>query len=187
MTLLGFLVLAGSAFVLLWSAVAYNRFVRAAERTKEAWSGIEVQLTRRASLIPNLVETVRGYARHEREALVEVTRARTLLEEARGAAEAGEASERLSAAVARLLAVAEAYPELQALRSFLDLQEELSDAEEKIAFARQFYNRNVAEFNARTRSVPDLLVALAFRFRPFEFFGAEEGDRQAVRVELAGR
>ncbi len=187
MTLPGFLLVAASAFFLLWFGLAYNRFVRSSERTKEAWSGIEVQLTRRASLIPNLVETVRGYASHEREALAEVTRARALLEEARGAAESDEANERLSAAVGRLLAVAEAYPELKASRSFLDLQEELADVEEKIAFARQFYNRNVATFNARAGSVPDVLVAMAFRFRPFEFFGASESEREGVRVDLASR
>jgi LemA protein len=184
MTLPEYLLLTASALFLVWTAVVYNRFVRSAERTKEAWSGIEVQLTRRANLIPNLVETVRGYATHERATLTEVVRARKLLEEARGAAQSGEANDRLSESVERLLAVAEAYPELQASRNFRELQGELADAEEKIAFARQFYNRNVATFNARVRSVPDLLVALAFRFRPFEFFGAVEGEREVVRVDL---
>lgn len=184
MMLSGYLAIAVALALVLWATVAYNRFVKAAERTREAWSGIDVQLTRRASLIPNLVETVRGYATHERETLAEVTRARRSLEEARGVAATGEASDRLSAALGHLLAVAEAYPELQASRAFLDLQEELADAEEKIAFARHFYNRNVADFNARCRSFPDLLVARTFRFRRFEFFGAAEGERLAVEVDL---
>jgi len=162
----------------------YNRLVRSQERTREAWSGIDVQLKRRANLIPNLVETVKGYAAHERGVFEEVTRARRRLLQAGGTAAMAEANGTLTQALGQLLAVAEGYPDLKASANFLKLQAELSDVEEKIAYARQFYNRNVAVFNARIRSVPDVLIARVFGFSPFEFFEAEEEAPPALRVEL---
>ncbi len=175
----------GLLALLLAMAWTYNRLVRSAERTKEAWSGIEVQLGRRASLIPALVEAVRGYARHERATLAEVAEARTALQTSTGARDAGSANSRLTGAIDRLLVLAEAYPELEASRSFLALQEELADVEEKIAFARQFYNRNALEFNTAIRSIPGVLVAFPMRLRRFDFFEAGEEMREAVPVRLA--
>jgi LemA protein len=162
----------------------YNRLVRSQERTTEAWSGIDVQLRRRTSLIPNLVETVKGYATHEKGVFEEVTKARAALQQAGGAAEAAKANDMLSGALARLFAVVENYPQLRASENFMSLQEELSDVEEKIAYARQFYNRNAAEFNADIRSVPNVVIARVASFERFEFFEAEEGTRADVQVSF---
>lgn len=178
-------VLGLSLLCVLAGLCLYNRLVRARERTREAWSGIEVQLKRRAELIPNLVRAVKGYAAHERAVFVEVARARRRLERSSGTTEAAAANGRLTRSLTHLLAVAEAYPGLRASRNFLELQVELSDVEEKIAYARQFYNRNVAGFNARIRSFPAVLVARAFGFDPFEFFDADAGDTGAPRLDLA--
>jgi LemA protein len=171
----------------IYGTSIYNRMVRAWERTSEAWSGIDVQLRRRASLIPNLVEAVRGYATHERGVFEEVARARGGLVQAKGPAESAQANQILTQALGRLLAVVERYPELQASKNFQDLQDDLYDIEEKIAFARQFYNRNAAEFNTQIRSIPDVVVARLARFERFEFFEAEEGTTEDVRFSLAGR
>jgi LemA protein len=162
----------------------YNGLVRARIRCREAWSGIDVQLKRRASLIPNLVETVKGYAAHEREVLENVTRARAMLEQAGSAGQAAQADNMLTGALRSLFAVAENYPQLKANENFLSLQSELSDIEEKIAFARQFYNRNVMDFNQRIEVFPNVLIAHSFNFAPFEFFEAEETAREDVRVSF---
>jgi len=163
----------------------YNGLVRARVRTREAWSGIDVQLKRRASLIPNLVETVRGYAAHERQTFENVTRARAMLEQAGTAAEAAQANNFLTQTLRSLFAVAENYPELKANQNFLELQNELSDIEEKIAYARQFYNRNVASYNTSIQTVPNVVVANMFGFQPFEFFEAEEEAREVPEVSFA--
>jgi LemA protein len=162
----------------------FNRFVRSQQRTREAWAGVDVQLKRRANLIPNLVETVKGYAAHERGLFEEVTRTRSLLQQAGGTSETARANHMLTQALVRLLAVAESYPELKASENFMNLQTELFDVEEKIAYARQFYNRNVAEFNAQIKSVPDVIIANLCGFQPFEFFAAEPEALDAVRVRL---
>lgn len=162
----------------------YNGLIRSRVRTREAWSGIDVQLKRRASLIPNLVETVKGYAAHEREVLENVTRARAMLEQAGSAGQAAQADNVLTGALRSLFAVAENYPQLRANENFLALQQELSDTEEKIAFARQFYNRNVMDFNARIEVFPNVLIAGMFNFEPFEFFEAEETAREDVQVSF---
>jgi LemA protein len=160
----------------------YNGLVRSRVRTQEAWSGIDVQLKRRADLVPNLVETVRGYASHERETFENVTRARAMLEKAGGPAQAAEANNQLSQALRSLFAVAENYPQLKANENFLALQNELTDLEEKIAYARQFYNRNVTDFNTRIQVVPNVFMANMFGFQPFEFFEAEEEAREVPKV-----
>lgn len=165
----------------------YNQLVRSRMRMREAWSGIEVQLKRRASLVPNLVETVKGYAVHERGLFAEVTRARSALHKAGSVAEAAEANLLLTQMLGRLLAVAEKYPELRASEQFLKLQEQLFDVEEKIAYARQFYNQNVLAYNTRTATLPHLLVARLLAFRKAEFFEAEEESRVPVAVVLGGR
>jgi LemA protein len=163
----------------------YNGLVRSRVRCREAWSGIDVQLKRRASLIPNLVETVKGYAAHEREVLENVTRARSMLEQAGGAAQAAKADNMLTGALRSLFAVAENYPQLKANENFLALQRELSDVEEKIAFARQFYNRNVMDFNTRIEVFPNVFIANMFNFALFEFFEAEEAAREDVKVSFS--
>ena len=165
----------------------YNGLVRARNRVKEAWSGIDVQLRRRASLVPNLVETVRGYAEHERETFEEVTRARAALEQAGTVADAAQANNMLTGALRHLFAVAENYPQLQAAEGFRQLQTELSDIEEKIAFARQFYNTNVLDYNNRIQTVPTVFIANMFGFQQEEFFEAEEEARQEVRVDFGTR
>jgi LemA protein len=162
----------------------YNGLVRGRVRCREAWSGIDVQLKRRASLIPNLVETVKGYAAHEKEVLENVTRARAMLEQAGGAAQAAQADNMLTGALRSLFAVAENYPQLRANENFLALQSELSDIEEKIAFSRQFYNRNVLDFNTRIEVFPNVIIANMFNFDSFEFFEAEEGAREDVQVSF---
>lgn len=163
----------------------YNGLARARIRIREAWSSIDIQLKRRASLIPNLVETVRGYASHERETLENVTRARSMLQSAGTAQEAAQANNMLTQALRSLFAVAEAYPDLKANQNFLDLQNELTDTEDKIAYARQFYNRNVMDYNERVSTFPSMFVANMFNFRPEEFFEAEEEAREDVRVSFS--
>ena len=172
----------------LWGMGIYNRLVRSSVQTKEAWSGIRVQLRRRASLIPNLVETVKGYATHEKSVFEEVTRARSTLQNASGPAESTSANQMLTAALGRLFAVVENYPELKAASNFQDLQDELSDVEVKIAYARQFFNRNVAQFNIRIRSIPDILIARMLGLERFEFFEEnEDADEELqVRFESSG-
>src|SRR3990170_4121335 len=162
----------------------YNGLVQGRLRVKEAWSGIDVQLKRRSSLIPNLVETVRGYASHERETLENVTRARAQLDNAGTAQQAAQANNMLTQALRSLFAVAEAYPDLKANENFLRLQEELSDTEEKIAYARQFYNRNVLSYNTSIATFPAVMMANMLGFLAEEFFEAEEEARQDVRVSF---
>jgi LemA protein len=163
----------------------YNGLVRSRNRVKEAWSGIDVQLRRRASLVPNLVETVKGYAAHERETFEEVTRARSAVEQAGTVPDAAAANNMLTSALRHLFAVAENYPQLQAAPNFLELQRELSDIEEKIAFARQFYNTNVLDYNNRIQTVPTVLIASMFGFGQEEFFEADEEGRAEVKVDFS--
>jgi LemA protein len=162
----------------------YNGLVRARLRVKEAWSGIDVQLKRRASLVPNLVETVKGYATHEREVFENVTRARSMLQQAGTPHDAAQANNMLTQTLRSLFAVAEAYPDLKANQNFLELQRELSDIEEKIAYARQFYNTNVLSYNEKTAVFPTVIFANMFNFEPEEFFEAEDEARQDVRVSF---
>ena len=162
----------------------YNRLVRSRMRTREAWSGIAVQLKRRASLIPNLVETVRGYARHEHAVFAEVAQARGAAAAATGPASAAAADQTLTLALGRLMAVAENYPQLQAAGNFTQLQEDLADTEEKIAYARQFYNQNALSYNAAIQSFPANMFARWFRFEPVDFFAAEEAVSQDVKVSF---
>ena len=169
----------------VWPVLIYNNLVRARNRTREAWSGIEVQLKRRSSLIPNLVETVRGYASHEHEVFAEVAQARGALAKATGPAAAAAADGLLTQALGRLMAVAENYPQLQAVSSFNQLQGQLSDTEEKIAYARQFYNMNALEYNTSIQSFPSNLIAGFYRFEPVTFFEAEPGAEQDVKVKFS--
>jgi LemA protein len=163
----------------------YNGLVSARLRVREAYSGIDVQLKRRLSLIPNLVETVKGYAAHERETLENVTRARSMLQSASGPAEAAQANNFLTQTLRSLFAVSEAYPDLKANTNFLELQRELTDTEDKIGYARQFYNSNVLSYNEKTSTVPTVIIANMFGFQPEPFFEAEEEARQDIQVDFS--
>jgi LemA protein len=177
--LLGALVL-----LLVFFVLGYNRLVRLRNEVDTGWSNIDVQLQRRADLIPNLVETVRAYAAHERAVFEEVTRARTQLQQAGSPGSAAEANEGLTAALGRLFAVAEAYPDLQASANFLELQEDLTDTEDKIAAARRYYNATVNRFNTAIQSIPWVLVARPLGFHEREFFSAR-GDTAVPQVTFA--
>ena len=183
--------LMASAFVLalIGSVVIvfsqFNTLVRSQKRVQEAWAGIDVQLRQRASLIPNLVEAIRGYAEHEREVFEQVARARGALQQAGGAGQAGTANTLLTQALGHVFAVAEAYPQLRASENFMSLRSDLRDVEEKIAFARQFYNRNVLDYNTRIDTYPDALIARNFDFAPAEFFEADGDGRAEVKISFA--
>jgi LemA protein len=164
----------------------YNGLVKGRLRVREAWSGIDIQLKRRSSLIPNLVETVKGYAAHERGTFEAVTNARSQLDNAQTAGQAAQANNMLTQALRSLFAVAEAYPDLKANENFLELQRELTDTEEKIAYARQFYNRNVLSYNTSTATVPTAFIANMFGFQSEEFFEVEDqADREDVTVDFS--
>jgi LemA protein len=162
----------------------YNGLIRGRNRVKEAYSGIDVQLKRRIDLVPNLVETVQGYAAHEKETFEAVTRARSMLQQAGTPADAAAANNMLTNTLRSLFAVAENYPQLQAAQGFRDLQAQLADIEEKIAFARQFYNTNVLDYNNRIATIPTSIVAGMFGFAPEQFFQAEEADRAVPHVDF---
>jgi LemA protein len=162
----------------------YNRLVRLRNEVDTGWSNIDVQLQRRANLIPNLVETVRAYAAHERAVFEEVTRARAALQRAGSPGTAAEANDILTAALGRLFAVAEAYPELKASQNFLSLQDDLTDTEDKISAARRYYNATVNAFNTAVQTFPTLLLAKPLRFRAREFFSAQ-GDTAVPQVSFA--
>ena len=179
---LALIALLGGTVLIVFSR--YNGLIRAQKRTQEAWSGIEVQLRRRASLVPNLVETVRGYAEHERDIFEQVARARSALQTADGAGQTGAASNQLTQALGRLFAVVENYPQLRASENFTSLREDLRDAEEKIALARQFYNRNVLDYNTRIETYPDALLAGQFGFMPAEFFATDDAGKAEIRVSF---
>lgn len=178
--LLGIIVL-----IVLWAVFAYNRFVTLINRAKEAWSDIDVQLKRRYDLIPNLVETVKGYATHEREAFENVTRARVQSMQAGTPGAKAQAENMLSGALKSLFAVAEAYPDLKANQNFLGLQSELSDTENKIQAARRFYNGNVRDLNTSIETFPSNLIANMFKFEPREFFELEDAAaKEPVKVKF---
>lgn len=174
-----------AAVMVIWLILTYNRLVTLANRAKEAWSDIDVQLKRRYNLIPNLVETVKGYASHERELFEKVTEARTRAMGAQTMKEKGEAENMLASTLKSLFAVAENYPQLRASENFLELQRELSDTENKIQAARRFYNGNVRDLNISVESFPANLVASSFRFKKMEFFEIEEAAaREPVKVNF---
>jgi LemA protein len=176
--------LAALAFMAISCIFLYNSLVLSRNRTREAWSGIDVQLKRRSSLIPNLVETVRGYANHEHAVFSEVAQARSALLRAAGPVATAAANQGLSAALGRLMAVAESYPQLQAAGTFTQLQTELSDTEEKVAYARQFYNRNALDFNTRIQTFPGNQFARWFQFEPADYFNVDEQAKADVKVQF---
>ncbi len=168
--------------------LVYNGLVRLRNRTKEAWADIDVQLKRRYDLIPNLINTVKGYASHEREVLEKVTEARAnavSAEQTGDPAKTAEAENALTGALRSVFAVAENYPDLKANENFLELQRELSDTENKIQAARRFYNTNVRDLNTKIESFPYNMIAGMFSFKKQEFFELEnEAEREPVKVEF---
>ncbi len=172
------------AAILLYILFIYNSLISLKMRVSEAFSQIDVQLKRRTDLIPNLVESVKGYAKHEKELLERVTEERTSLVNAKGAAEKAKINNELSNTLKSIFAVAENYPDLKASQNFLELQQELSDTENKIAYSRQFYNSNVMEFNTKIAIFPNNIFAGIFSFKPAEFFGANEKDKEPVKVSF---
>lgn len=191
---LTYIILAVIAVVVIWAIFAYNNFVKLIQRTKEAWADIDVQLKRRHDLIPNLVETVKGYAAHERGVFDEVTAARAKATQVHVdprnvtpeqiAAMSG-AENALSASLGRLMAIAEAYPDLKANQNFAQLQTELSDTENKIQAARRFYNGNVRDLSIGIQSFPGNIIANMFGFKEERYFEVEDGqEREPVKVSF---
>ncbi len=170
--------------LVLYGIVTFNGLVRLRNRIENAWAQVDVQLRRRYDLIPNLVETVKGYAKHERETLTAVTEARAHAINASGVGEQAQAENMITGALKSLFAVAEAYPDLKADSNFLALQEELSNTEGRIAYARQFYNDSVLRLNTRIETFPSNIVANAFNFEPREYFEADDTSRGPVSVDF---
>jgi len=180
------IVLVVLALILALAAVVfYNRLVRLRNRAENAWAQVDVQLRRRYDLIPNLVEAVKGYAAHERGTFDEVTQARTAAQQAKGVAEQAEAENVLTAAIGRLFAVAEAYPQLRATENFQQLQSQLADVEQKIAVSRQVYNDTVLTYDNALETVPTNIVAGLFNFPPREYFETEDATREAPAVQFS--
>jgi LemA protein len=170
--------------IVLWLLATYNSLVTLRNRVREAWSQIDVQLKRRSSLIPNLVEAVKGYVKHEKGVLTEVTKARTSLMDAKNPHQAAEANNMLTDALKSLFAVAENYPQLRASENFKQLQDELSDTETKVAASRQFYNTNVLDLNNNLETIPSAWVGQIFNFKKEEFFKATEEEKKDVEVKF---
>ena len=179
---MAWVVLGVVVLLLLWLVVVYNRLVSLRQTTGQAWSDVDVQLKLRHDLVPNLVETVKGYAAHERGTLEAVVAARNAALGANGPAAQAQAEGQLGAALGRLLALTEAYPELKANQNFLQLQAELSDIENKIAAARRFFNNAVAEYNAAIQSVPAVFFAGSLGFTSRTFFEVPESERAAINT-----
>jgi LemA protein len=170
--------------IILWFIFAYNGFVTVRNRVEEAWADIEVQLKRRYDLIPNLVNTVKGYATHESGTLEKVTQARTMAMNAGTPQAHAEAENMLSGALKSLFAVSEAYPDLKANTNFLELQRELSDTENKIQAARRFYNSNVRDFSTKLEVFPSNMIAKMFGFTKSDFFDIEDDGVESKPVEV---
>lgn len=176
------IILGIAAFILLFGIVIYNRLVSLRQVTNQAWSDVDVQLKQRYDLIPNLVETVKGYAKHERETLDAVIAARNAAMAASGPSQQAVAENALTGALRQLFALSEAYPDLKANTNFLQLQTELADIENKIAAARRFFNNAVQEYNAATEQFPAVLFARSLGFSPRTFFEVEEAERAVIQA-----
>ena len=186
MTIL-YIVLAILAVIVLWFIVSYNSFITLTNRAKEAWSDIQVQMKRRYDLIPNLVETVKGYAAHESSAFENVTKARAAAMGATSTADKAQAENQLTGALKSLFAVSEAYPDLKANQNFLQLQKELGDTEDKIQASRRFYNNTVMTLNTAIQSFPGNLVAGMFHFSHMDLFELDESEsaaKEPVKVQF---
>ncbi|NTU67130.1 MAG: LemA family protein [Candidatus Moranbacteria bacterium] len=180
----GIILLVIAAIIVLWAVGMYNGLIRLKNRADEAWSDIDVQLKRRHDLIPNLINTVKGYASHEKEVFEKVTEARANAISAGSAEDKAKAENMLSGALKSLFAVAEAYPDLKANQNFLELQRELTDTEDKIQAARRFYNGNVRDFNTKIEVFPTNIFAGMLHFARREFFEADAAEKENVKVEF---
>ena len=180
----GIILIGIAVLLVLYLVGTYNGLIILKTRIQEALSGIDVQLKRRTDLIPNLVETVKGYAKHEKEVFENVTKARASLMSAGSLDQKADANNMLTGALKSLFAVAEAYPELKANANFQDLQRQLEDTEDKVAYSRQFYNSNVLEFNTKIQVFPNNMIANALGFKMAEFFAATEEERKNVSVKF---
>lgn len=181
---MGFIALIIVAAVILWAILSYNRLITLRNRVKNAWHQVDVQLRRRYDLIPNLVETVKGYAEHEKEVFKKVTEARANAINARNVKEQQKAENQLTETLKSLFAVAENYPELKASENFMMLQEELSGTENKIAYSRQFYNDSVMSYNTAIQKFPINIMASAFNFKEEDYFEIEEGTGEPIKVDF---
>ena len=170
-----------AVIILLWIVVVYNGLISLRNRTKEAWSDIDVQLKRRYDLIPNLVKTVKAYAKHESSVFEKVTEARTAAMGAKGAKEQGKAENMLTDALKSVFAVAENYPQLRASENFAKLQDELTDTEDKIEAARRFYNGNVRDFNTKLQVFPNTIIGKSLGFSEFELFQLEASQKAVAK------
>lgn len=170
--------------LILFVVVSYNSLVSLRNKVKDQWAQIDVQLKRRFDLIPNLVETVKGYAKHEKETLENVIKARNSFNEAKTPEEEMKANNKLTASISKLFALAESYPELKANESFIKLQDELKETEDKISYARQFYNDNVMIYKNKIEMFPSNIIASIFGFKPEPFFEANETERENVKVKF---
>lgn len=179
-----FVILGIVILIALYLWYLYNDLVKSKLRIKEAWSQIDVQLKRRSDLIPNLVESVKEYAKHEKSIFENVTKARSSLVTATGPAEKANANNQLASALKSLFAVAENYPQLRANENFLQLQKELSDTEDKVAYARQFYNNAVLEYNTKIKVFPNVIIAQNLGFKEEEFFEVEGKEKEKVSVKF---
>jgi LemA protein len=168
--------------VFVW--LFYNGIILAKNHVSEAISQIDVQLKRRTDLIPNLVETVKGYAKHEKAIFEKVAEERQNLVSAKGPAEKAQANNQLSDTLKSIIAIGENYPDLKASQNFMELQEEISDTENKIAYARQFYNSTVLDYNTKLQVFPNVFFAKLFNFKDAEFFGATEEEKKPVKVQF---
>ncbi|OGY95752.1 MAG: hypothetical protein A2543_02270 [Candidatus Komeilibacteria bacterium RIFOXYD2_FULL_37_8] len=178
-------ILVAVALIVIWLIGVYNSLIRLKNRVKEAWSDIDVQLKRRYDLIPNLMETVKGYMKHEEGVLTKVTQARASAMQAQGIAEKGQAENMLSETLKSLFAVAENYPDLKASQNFLQLQDEISDTENKIQAARRFYNGQVRDFNTKIEVFPNNLIAGMLNFKAWDFFAiGDEKEKANVQVKF---
>ncbi len=170
--------------IVLWGIGVYNNLITLRNRVKDQWSQIDVQLKRRFDLIPNIVNTVKGYAKHEKETLEDIVKARNNYTSATSPNEKMKANNELSNVLPRLFALSESYPDLKANENFLELQKELQETEDKIAYARQFYNDAVLKYNNKIMMVPSNIIAGLFHFAKEEFFQADESERENVKVEF---
>ncbi|MFA5106770.1 MAG: LemA family protein [Patescibacteria group bacterium] len=185
MSTITWIILGVIVIIVFWFIAVYNGLIRRKNQTDEAWSDIDVQLKRRYDLIPNLIETVKGYATHEREVFENVTAARATAMGAKSPADKAKAENALSSTLKSLFAVAENYPDLKASNNFAKLQDELSDTENKIQAARRFYNGNVRDFNIMLQTFPNTLIAGMLGFKKREFFELEgEAERKAPQVKF---
>jgi len=182
--MIGYIILGIVVVLAIWIIAIFNGFVVLKNRAKEAWSDIDVQLKRRYDLIPNLVETVKGYAAHEKQIFENVTQARASAMSATGMKDKAAAENQLSETLKSLFAVSENYPDLKASTNFLELQREITDTEDKVQAARRFYNTNVRDMNIKVESFPDNIIAKSFGFKQMELFEMAEAEKEPVSVKF---